>query len=77
MAHSERIEIKVTYHVGKSNRNSKTFQLRKPKPPLEKDIQVHRNNSTALAQPIAITKCIKFILTVTMKKTIKRNVCSL
>ncbi|KRZ93708.1 hypothetical protein T08_11834 [Trichinella sp. T8] len=27
MAHSERIEIKVTYHVGKSNRNSKTFQL--------------------------------------------------
>ncbi|KRY02855.1 hypothetical protein T01_8225 [Trichinella spiralis] len=23
----ERIEAKVTYHVGKSNRNSKTFQL--------------------------------------------------
>ncbi|XP_003368137.1 toxin-antitoxin system, antitoxin component, ArsR family [Trichinella spiralis] len=47
--------------------------LRKPEPPLEKDIQVYRNSSTALTQPIAITKCIKFILTVTMKKTRKRN----
>ncbi|KRZ81073.1 hypothetical protein T08_3612 [Trichinella sp. T8] len=73
MAHFERIEIKVTYHVGKSNRNSKTFQLWKPEPPLEKDIQVYRNSSTALTQPIAITKCIKFILTATIKKTRKRN----
>ncbi|KRY25134.1 hypothetical protein T01_11166 [Trichinella spiralis] len=49
------------------------INYRKPEPPLEKDIQVYRNSSTALTQPIAITKCIKFILTVAMKKTRKRN----
>ncbi|KRX80059.1 hypothetical protein T06_7172 [Trichinella sp. T6] len=75
MAHLERIEVKVTYHVGKSNRFLYIFSIHsgKPEPPLEKDIQVYRNSSTALTQPIAITKCMKFILTVTMKKTRKRN----
>ncbi|XP_003380576.1 conserved hypothetical protein [Trichinella spiralis] len=47
MAHLERIEVNVAYHVGKSNRNSKTFlyifsiHSGKPEPPLEKDIQFH------------------------------------